>query len=502
MCRRCVRVDELERRPAVMKLKLQLIIECDSGEVEMVREVTKLERYALRPDSLGLTLSEAKELLQEVQRAMVTHQTTGYVTQQTHCAKCGKIQSRKRKHEIVLRTLFGKLRLDSPRLYHCGCCSKEGYRSFSPLADLLTERTAPELTYLENKFAAVISYGLTVELLAEVLPTGGDINVAGVYRNVQGVAERMEAELGEEKWQFIDGCQRDWDTLPPPGPPLIVGLDGGFIHAKDQKSRDEGWFEVIAGKSMPEEGVPKCFAYVQSYDTKPKRRLFELMKSQGLQANQQVTFLSDGADDVRELPLYLSPESEHWLDWFHVAMRLRVMGQMAKGLANVNEQNITSVQEPITEVDEELDRVDIGKQFERVKWFLWHGNVAGALDTIEDIEDELDLLPKSGESRKKLVKAVREFRGYIEANQNFIPNYGDRYRHGEKISTAFAESAVNQVVSKRMVKKQQMRWTESGAHNLLQVRTKVLNDQLRESFVRWYPGMQTAQETEIQKKAA
>ena len=36
------------------------------------------------------------------------------------------------------------------------------------------------------------------------------------------------------------------------GPPLIVGLelDGGSIHAEDQKSRDEGWFEVIAGKSM------------------------------------------------------------------------------------------------------------------------------------------------------------------------------------------------------------------------------------------------------------
>src|SRR5271167_3000953 len=482
-----------------MKLKLQLIIESDSGEVEMVREVTKLERYALQPETLGLSLSEAKELLLEVQRAMVTHQTTGYVTQQTHCPKCGKIQSHKGKHQIVLRTLFGKLRLVSPRLYRCGCCSKEGCRSFSPLADLLTERTAPELTHLENKFAAVISYGLTVELLAEVLPTGGDINVAGVYRNVQGVAERMEAELKEEKWQLIDGCQRDWDTLPPPGPPLIVGLDGGFIHAKDQKSRGEGWFEVIAGKSMPEEGVPKCFAYVQSYDTKPKRRLFELMKSQGLQANQQVTFLSDGADDVRELPLYLSPESEHWLDWFHVAMRLRVMGQMAKGL--VNEQNMISAQEPLTEAGEELDTVDIGKQLERVKWFLWHGNVVRALDTIEDVEDELDLLPQNSESRKKLLKAVREFRGYIEENQNFIPNYGDRYRHREKISTAFAESAVNQVVSKRMAKTQQMRWTESGAHNLLQIRTKVLNDQLRETFVRWYPGMQIEKETEIQKAA-
>ena len=310
----------------------------------------------------------------------------------------------------------------------------------------------------------------------------------------------MEAELGEERWQFIDECQRDWDALPPPGPPLTVGLDGGFIHAKDQKSRDEGWFEVIAGKSMPEEGASKCFAYVQTYDTKPKRRLFELMKSQGLQANQQVTFLSDGADDVRELPLYLSPESEHFLDWFHVAMRLRVMGQIAKGL--VNEQNITSAQEPPTEADEELGRVDIGKELERVKWFLWHGNVVRALDTIEDIEGELDFLPQNGESRRKLLKAVREFRGYIDANQHFIPNYGDRYRHGEKISTGFAESAVNQVVSKRMVKKQQMRWSESGAHNLLQVRTKVLNDQLRETYVRWYPGMQPEQETDIEKKAA
>ena len=96
---------------------------------------------------------------------------------------------------------------------------------------------------------------------------------------------------------------------------------------------------------------------------------------------------------------------------------------------------------------------------------------------------------------------MREFRSYIEANQNFIPNYGDRYRHGEKISTAFAESAVNQVVSKRMVKKQQMRWSERGAHNLLQVQTKVLNDQLGETFVRWSPGMQTEHETEIAKAA-
>ena len=135
------------------------------------------------PETLGFMLSEAKELLHEVQKAMVSFQTTRYLAQQISSSKCGAICSHKGKHQIVVRTLFGKLRLDSPRLYHCGCCSKEEHRSFSPLAELLPERTTPELAYLESKFAAMISYGLTAKLLAEVLPTGGDINVAGVSRN-------------------------------------------------------------------------------------------------------------------------------------------------------------------------------------------------------------------------------------------------------------------------------------------------------------------------------
>ncbi len=45
------------------------------------------------------------------------------------------------------------------------------------------------------------------------------------------------------------------------------------------------------------------------------------------------------------------------------------------------------------------------------------------------------------------------------------------------------------MISKRMVKKQQMRWTARGAHSLLQVRTRVLNDDLRETFEGWYPGL-------------
>ena len=87
----------------------------------------------------------------------------------------------------------------------------------------------------------------------------------------------------------------------------------------------------------------------------------------------------------------------------------------------------------------------------------------------------------------KLWKQLREFDTYIRNNQDYIPNYGERYRNGERIATSFVESTVNQLVSKRMVKRQQMQWTERGAHLLLQTRTRVLNGELEETFRRWYP---------------
>src|SRR5690349_17769983 len=76
----------------------------------------------------------------------------------------------------------------------------------------------------------------------------------------------------------------------------------------------------------------RCFAWVQTYDEKPKRRLFELLKSQGMQQNQQVEFLSDGGEDVRNVQLFLNPQAEHLLDWFHLTMRLTVLTQTARGL--------------------------------------------------------------------------------------------------------------------------------------------------------------------------
>src|SRR5206468_11625045 len=135
------------------------------------------------------------------------------------------------------------------------------------------------------------------------------------------------------------------------------------------------------------------------------------------------------------------------------------------------------------------DLATLDSELERVKWYLWHGNVFRALQVVKHVRWQLEDLDEDVPASRKLAKTVAEFHTYITANEAFIPNYGDRYRYGEVISTAFVESTVNQVDSKRFVKKQQMRWTKKGAHLLLQVRAQVLNEDLWPTFERWYPAM-------------
>jgi hypothetical protein len=177
------------------------------------------------------------------------------------------------------------------------------------------------------------------------------------------------------------------------------------------------------------------FVLVQTYDEKPRRRLWELMKWQGTQENQQVVLLSDGGEDVRRVPEYVHPFSEHLIDGLHMTM-----------LGTVLPQQTNALQEERPETG-----ADVWKRWNRGKHLLWHGNT-------------LERMSVGGVAAKKVADSFSELETYIRNNRKFIPNFGERRRQRETIRTAFAESTINQVVSRRFVKKQQMPWTLRGAH--------------------------------------
>src|SRR5712692_915555 len=453
-----------------MRIRVQVIIEADQESTVPLRieEVACFERGTLSPETLGLRLGEAKQMLAGIQQVMIAQQVEEYVEQQRQCPHCRQPLPYKGHHQIGVRTLFGKLTLESPRLYTCSCQLHQKH-SWSPVAALFSERSTPELLCQEIRWASLLSYGVTVKLLGDLLPMEHQLSTSTVSRHVHQIAERLEGELGDEQPSFIEGCPDQWYTLPEPNAPLVVSLDGGYVRARSSEQRKDGSFEVIVGKSTTAEGTTTRFGLVSGYDIKPRRRLFEVLQSQGMQMNQAVTFLTDGGDTVRDLTEGHNPLAEHVLDWFHITMRITVLNQIAKGVS-------------VEHKGEEFD-----KDLERVKWFIWHGNVYKALQVLDDLTWEIDA--QASNEAQKLAKTLHEFEYYIRSNQSSIPNYADRYRNEEAISSAVAESTVNQMVSKRFVKKQQMRWTRRGAHLLLQIRTRVLDDTLPNTFQRWYPGM-------------
>ena len=289
-----------------MRITVQVIVDTQDHTEPVVCEVFALKRDALAVDLVGLHLAEAHDLVTALQEVLVGAQISQALAQRRCCVHCGRAYRHKDTKKITLRTLFGTIDIDSPRWLRCPCHSAET-ASFSPLATTLAQHTTPELVYLQARFAAVMSYAQAGALLGEVLPLGRTLHPSVIRAQLHQVATRLEAELGAEDTAGIGGCPRDWDALPRPDMPLTVGLDGGYVHSSTQTSRKDGWFEVVAGKSMPTDVAAKCFAFVQKIETKPRRRLFEVLAAQGMAANQSVTFLTDGGEDIRELPRYLYP---------------------------------------------------------------------------------------------------------------------------------------------------------------------------------------------------
>ena len=117
-----------------------------------------------------------------------------------------------------------------------------------------------------------------------------------------------------------------------------------------------------------------------------------------MQPNQQVDFLSDGGEDVRNVQLYLNPQAEHLLDWFHLTMRLTVLNQTAKGLP-----------ETVGEGADQYElRPGVLKDLQRIKWFLWHGNVQ-ALNELQSLE--IDSTRRPSRARTRTLKTLERRRG-------------------------------------------------------------------------------------------
>jgi hypothetical protein len=356
-----------------------------------------------------------------------------------------------------------------PRLNGCSC-EGQGTPTKTVKIDGLVNWVSPELEFIQSQLAAMIPYARTADLLDLLLPVGAGNAPSTVRRRALSVGWRLDTELHEVASAVNIECSKTDAELV-----TVVGLDSGYV--KDCRPHSERSFEVVVGRILNENRGSRSLGFVRTIESNGAagHRLKRRMGEQGPIADG-VTVFTDGDPGLRCLLMSALPKATHILDWFHLTRRLTVLKRVLFGKEAIK-QLPTDYHDPLS------------KHLESLKWRLWHGYVGGAINRIRAILFTLRLPTIAGKKvAVRMRRLIKELLRYLKNNQDSLANYGRRYRNGQRISTAFVESAVNQLIDKRMSKSQQMRWSPLGAHALLQVRAELVDGRLGAAFSRWYPG--------------
>jgi len=412
-----------------------------------------------RPDdlvdiaNLGLTLAEAKRLLAGVQREIVAAQARDHAGRRPSCARCGDVCRVKDYRDHAVSTLFGQVTLRLPR-FRCAACggieAGVGWPSHC--------RSTPELDRFQAHLCALMTYRTATDVLAQMFPVDAGTRHETLRRHTLKVSE----SLGE--------CAAIRPETAASA--IVVTLDSTFIRSCAEGERH---LEVRVGNIETASGGRQVFGAVAKADTDIRAVIRRSLDTVGRTGGTALTAFTDGCPGLRRILADAGVDKPPMLDWFHVAMRLQHLKQIANGL---------SADDPARGAAKAV----IVAEVERLHWRIWNGKAKDAQISIDRIHavmhhfrGEPDQRRSTAPSRK-LWTALRALDGYLVSQSAWLVNYAERHLAGLRVGTAITEGTANFLVNRRMNKLQQMRWSRRGADLLLQVRCAAYDGTLGSGF--------------------
>jgi hypothetical protein len=405
-----------------------------------------------RPDGLGdiadlgLTLSEAKLLLANVQREIAAAQARDHAVRRPDCPRCDGVCHVKDYRDHAVATLFGQVTMKLPRFRCSRCGGIETGISWPSHC-----RSTPELDRLRAHLSALMTYRVAADLLEQMYPIDAGTDPETLRRHTLSVGETLAERA----------------VIPPEtaAPAITVTLDSTFIRSCEGGGRH---LEVRVGNVETRSGGRQVFGAVAKADTDIEVLIRRSLDAIGRTEGTELTAFTDGCPGLRRILVDAGVAETPILDWFHIGMRLEHLKQIAGALATCDPARVTAKAVIVTEV-------------ERLHWRIWNGKAKNARKSIDRIRAVMHHFRGEPDSRKstapsrKLWTALRALDGYLIGQSAWLVNYAKRHRAGLRVGTAITEGTANFLVNRRMNKSQQMRWSRRGADLLLQVRCAVYN---------------------------
>ncbi len=311
-----------------------------------------------------MTLAEAKRLLAGVQREIVAAQARDHAVRRPSCARYDGVCRLKDYRDHAVSTLFGQVTLRLPRFRCAACGGIEAGIDWPSRC-----RSTPELDRLQAHLCALMTYRTAADVLGQMFPVD-----AGTHHET---LRRHALKVGEALGDYVA-------TRPEAAASaIVVTLDSTFVRSCESGERH---LEVRVGNVETNAGSRQVFGAVAKSGTNLEELIRRSLDAVGRTGDTALTAFTDGCPGLRRSLADAGVTTPPMLDWFHIAMRLQHLKQIAHGL-------------PTDDPDRGAAKAMIVEEVERLHWRIWNGKAKDAQINIDRIRGHAPFPGRAGSAR-------------------------------------------------------------------------------------------------------
>ena len=383
-----------------------------------------------------------------------------------HCgAKAHRLEGTTRR---VIATLFGRVTVQRRR-FRCLECG----RRWCPAKSLFVELQGGTVTAPLQEAALLAGCSWPYRAASATLKrlSGAQISAEEIRLLTNRHGQQRAVQKLEQAEQTCSALAPEASSTEPAEPPMLVGVDGGWVCSREQRGGMEGKVAVVCSEveELPMPKADATFSWSRRGARRPPRQRHRLAKRRYVatfaasaqlgtlaeaaartlsqEARRPVVLLADGAKWIKTQQARHFPHATCILDWAHlwreVSHAIRVAAR-AKPLSAREQQYQLSLH----------------------RSWLWQGGVDQALQGLRALSAGLP-----PEAQEAIQKAIT----YLENQRPWIGSYEHWRKLGYPVGSGLIERAVSLVINRRM-KKRGMRWRRINATAVVALRTDLLND--------------------------
>lgn len=233
-----------------------------------------------------------------------------------------------------IRTVFGAVKVRNPRWMLCRECYPGIIGASAPLKEICPDRATPELMELTARLGSMMPYRQAAKLLAEFLAIEPTETHATVRKRTIRTGERLDDQIMQETWrarsQTEDRCQLEMQLPGDRRKEFVVSIDTAHVRSAEPNSARN--FELViarCGRGGRGESGGRYFVIGSTDQHTIRDRTLHALGEDGYRGFGDVTVISDGAEILKRLPRVMPKPTAHIIDWFHIAMKIQPMQQIA-----------------------------------------------------------------------------------------------------------------------------------------------------------------------------